>query len=239
MEIVRSGCQAVPKSENTSDEFCWRLSFSRGEQILSQNIPETAKLAFLAVKLAWKQGLKQICKKFQSYHLKTAFYHFLEEANKGDLQRAEVEMVYKSFICFMTLLLEKQSIPHFFIRSINLLEKNPMTTKEKSVCIRFFKKLQEEKMETIFCKTSRTMILIQDLRKRHYYFYMLGAIFLILANILGLCIGAAAYIIFILIALALGILFLYSLVFYIPIIIILFCSYLFVQCCKKIRIKRN
>ena len=56
-----TGCQAVPKTDLMNDQFCWHLSFSRGERILSQNIPHNARLAFLAVKIALKQGLKPHC----------------------------------------------------------------------------------------------------------------------------------------------------------------------------------
>ena len=105
MEVVKSGCQAVPKTDTTGDEFCWRLSFSRGELILSQHIPEKAKLVFLAVKLAWKQGLKHTCCKLKSYHLKRTFYHFLEKADKEALERADVEMIY----CLLYFFAPKQT----------------------------------------------------------------------------------------------------------------------------------
>merc|ERR1719318_1860282 len=88
-QVVQSGCQAVPKADLTNDQFCWRLSFSRGEQILSKYVPANARLAFLAVKLAWKQGLKPACSKLKSYHIKTMFYHFLEAETKTSMHQTK------------------------------------------------------------------------------------------------------------------------------------------------------
>ena len=116
-------------------------------------------------------------------------------------------MIYKSLVCFISLHLNKLQIPHFFIRSVNLLAKDPMTNREKDFCLKFFKDLQEKEIENIFSNRSKAMILIQDLRNNHYYFHIMGTIILILANILGVCIGAASYFMIILIVITLFILF--------------------------------
>ena len=152
------------------------------------------------MKLAWKQTLRHKCYKLKSYHLKIAFYHFLEKADKEALRRAEVEMVYQSLICFITLLLKKEQISHFFIRNINLLQNNPMTYIEKCLCLNFFKESRKKNIDSIFCNRSETMILIQELREKHPYLHTMGTIILILANVLGVGVGAAAYCIVILIA---------------------------------------
>ena len=150
-EVVKSGCQAVPKSDLSQDPFCWRLSFSRGEHILSMHVPHKAKLAFLAVKLAWKNGLKPICSKLKSYHLKTIFFHFLEKTQEEALMISDFGKIYRSLISFIIMHLENDQIPHFFIRSVNLLEKNPLINRESSMCVAFFMNLEQQEISNIFC----------------------------------------------------------------------------------------
>ena len=68
----------MPKPDPTEDEFSWRLSFSRGELILAENINTNPRLVYLAAKLFWKNNIVPVCSLLKSYHIKTLLYHFLE-----------------------------------------------------------------------------------------------------------------------------------------------------------------
>ena len=68
----------MPKEDPTGDELSWRLSFSRGELLLSSEVPAKARDAYVAVKLFWKNHMKAECSALRSYHLKTLLYNYLE-----------------------------------------------------------------------------------------------------------------------------------------------------------------
>ena len=58
---VATNCSVVPKTGSSGDPFGWRLSLSRREVLLSQKLPENAWLAFLAIKLLYKNKIKSSC----------------------------------------------------------------------------------------------------------------------------------------------------------------------------------
>jgi len=231
-QVIKTGCQAVPKSDLTDDQFCWRLSFSRGEQVLSKHVPPNARLAFLAVKLAWKQRFKQACEKLKSYHLKTIFYHFLENSDQKAMENASFDVIYRSFIRFLLTYLRKKEVPHFFIRSVNLMEKSPLTNEELENCETFFRTLLEKDIQDAFGRSSKNEIMIYQLKENHYFLFILIAIILLIINCVGVCIGIAAYFILLLLILSLLICFLYSSVIYLPVLATLYLSYKVVEYCK-------
>ena len=234
-DIVASGCQAVPKSDQSNDQFCWRLSFSRGEGILSHHVPEKARLAFLAIKLAWKQKLKPVCENLKSYHLKTIFYHFLEKTSTEFLENAEVAIIFKYLIAFMNNYIETGQIPHIFIRNVNLLEKSPLTRTEKSICVSFFQELRRQKMESVFCRGSRMQMKIQEFHDQHPYLTIIVAIILIILNIAGVFAGAAVYLAGFLLFFSLQVCFLYSCVISIPIFIVI----IIIHTCIRLLNRKN
>ena len=76
--IIRMGCEVVPKVGSGQDSFVWRLSFSQVERVLSCNVPEKARMTYLAVKIFLKRNLKKVCKFLESYYLNTVFFHHME-----------------------------------------------------------------------------------------------------------------------------------------------------------------
>ena len=161
------------------------------------------------------------------------FYHFLENAEKEALEKSGLEMIYKSLICFLVASLKKGRIPHFFIRTVNLMEKDPLTAKEISVCVTFLQKLEKQEIQNVFCSSSKSEMMIQQFRQNHFYLHMLVTILLIIVNAVGTCAGAAAYFIIFLMVVALLICFLYSSVIYIPVLVVLYLIYKSVECYKS------
>ena len=113
------------------------------------------------------------------------------------------------------------------------MEKDPMTSTEISVCVAFFKKLEKQEIQNVFCSSSKSEMMIQQFRQNHFYLHMLVTILLIIVNAVGTCAGAAAYFIIFLMVVALLICFLYSSVIYIPVLVVLNLIYKSVECYKS------
>jgi hypothetical protein len=126
--VVATTCSVVPKTGPTGDPYCWRLSFSRGEVILSNHVSEHDRLAFLAVKLFYKEKLKPYVSFLRSYHLKTMFYHFLECKAQNE---KDVNTTVFNMLSFVETCLVNRHCPHLFIRSINLFENCKTEAKEE------------------------------------------------------------------------------------------------------------
>ena len=73
------------------------------------------------------------------------------------------------------------------------MAKDPMKSKEISVCLTFFKKLEKQEIQNVFCSSSKSEMMIQQFRQNHFYLHMLVTILLIIVNAVGTCAGAAAY----------------------------------------------
>ena len=131
--MVGSGCQAVQKADPSGDEFSWRLSFSRGELLLSKHVTPRARLAYVAAKLFWKEKLKSVCPALRSYHLKTLFYHFLEATPAVEVDESTTEELLQRLLLFIQKRLETRTCPHFFISSINLFDFTTSTSFEETI----------------------------------------------------------------------------------------------------------
>ena len=145
MQVIAMGCQAVPKADPTGDEFSWRLSFSRGELLLANYVPPCARLAYVAVKIYWKNNLKTVCPALRSYHLKTLFYHFLETFDHEVLNHTEVDDLACHLLNFLHSNLKARQCPHYFISTINLFDfpaETDMseTTKNINQCLQIIEK---------------------------------------------------------------------------------------------------
>ena len=129
LSVVATACSVVPKTGPTGDPFTWRLSFSRGEVLLSKHVPDQARLAFLAVKLFYKQKLKSDCLFLRSYHLKTMFYHFLEK--EADLK--SMRNITYNFLIYVEQCISKGHCPHYFIETLNLFRDSETQTSDEEI----------------------------------------------------------------------------------------------------------
>ena len=117
--VVATACSVVPKTDPSNDPHCWRLSFSRAEVVLSHHVPTNDRLAFMAVKLYFKERLKQKFAFLRSYHLKTMFYHFLESREKtcGNVNDTIFEL-----LSFVRKHIDQKHCQHYFIKTVNLFD---------------------------------------------------------------------------------------------------------------------
>ena len=198
------GCQAVPKADPSGDVFSWRVSFSRGELLLAQHVPPRyshftahftvparARLAYLAVKLLWKQRLKSVCPALRSYHLKTLFLHYLESADSAALEDAWLQAIFHSLLLFIQRSLEEGSVPHYFIPSLNLLQQPTVvltrqTEKELEICLVVIRDFQQRGIEDVFSDSTTNSLLLQEFKRIHPYLNMLVILLLLLLNVFAL-----------------------------------------------------
>ena len=143
--IKERGFHFVPRNkENDKSNFTWRYSFSAAERELSKHVNQKARICFFCLKIISVDYLKPICKKLNSYHLKTILFHTLEVTS------AET-WIQKSILNCLNYLLEEvqyafhqQRCRHFWISHINLfqdlkhcklykLEKKVKTIRENSL----------------------------------------------------------------------------------------------------------
>lgn len=73
--IKWQGCHLVAKTNLSAEQYTWRISFSKAEVELSQLVPETARVCFVAMKIIAKDYLSSVCKNLSSYHLKCIFLY--------------------------------------------------------------------------------------------------------------------------------------------------------------------
>ena len=230
-QVVASGCQAVPKADPSGDEFCWRLSFSRGELLLSRHVTHRARLAYVAAKLFWKEKLKSVCPALRSYHLKTLFYHFLEATPAEEVEDSTTEQLVNRLLQFIQKHLETRTCPHFFISNINLFDFTTslsleQTNQDISLCVTTLKNSQADKnvISTIFSRSSKNMMTIRHFKAQHPYYWMLIAASLPLLNLLFFCAGAAVYVSGFFAVISIVISFFYGAIISIPVILFAFLS---------------
>ena len=215
--VIESGCQIVPKEDPTGDEFSWRLSFSRGELMLSTHVPPKARDAYVAVKLFWKNNLKVECPALRSYHLKTLFYHFLEATDRRHLEIGDVKTIARSLLLFVLQNIKDKTCKHYFVETINLFE-CLSTSQQINTCIKIIESSlkREQFTSSLLSLNSKIVLTISNLRDNNQiYFFFLTFILLIL-NIVTIFGGAFVFISGILFALNQLISFLYASLILVP-----------------------
>ena len=239
-QVVASGCQAVPKADPSGDEFCWRLSFSRGELLLSRHVTHRARLAYVAAKLFWKEKLKSVCPALRSYHLKTLFYHFLEDTPAEEVEESTTEELLQRLLLFIQKHLETRTCPHFFISSINLFDftTSPSfedTNQEIDLCVNT---LQESLTLTnmipaMFSRNSKNLMIIHHFKAQHPYPWIVLVFSLMILNLSFFCAGAAVYICGFFSLLSIIISFLYGVFITVPVVFIAFLAVKIFKCLKS------
>ena len=236
-QVVVSGCQAVPKADPSGDEFCWRLSFSRGELLLSKHVSPGARMAYVAVKLFWKEKLKSVCPVLRSYHLKTLFYHFLEATSAEEVQDSTTEQLVNRLLQFIQKHLETRTCPHFFISNINLFDFTTslsleQTNQDISLCVTALKNSQADEniISTIFSRSSKNMMKIRHFKSQHHYYWMLIAASLVFLNLIFFCAGAIVYVCGFFAVISIVISFFYGAIISVPLILFALLSKKIVNC---------
>ena len=230
--MVNSGCQAVPKADPTGDQFSWRLSFSRGELLLSKHVPDEARIAYVVTKLLWKNKLKPVCSVLRSYHLKTLFYHFLERTKSQDLKNMLPELLVRRLLVFIETQLEARSCPHFFISSVNLFDFTTLpnyqkTKQELDLCVTIIRsQTQTDLIKKVFSIGSQNVMKIQHIKKYKIFHYIVSVICLIILNILSICPAFLVYACGLFSLFSVFISFLYGAIVSIPVIILGFIIFL-------------
>eukprot|EP00092_Neocalanus_flemingeri_P056623 GFUD01067151.1.p1 GENE.GFUD01067151.1~~GFUD01067151.1.p1 ORF type:complete len:691 (-),score=155.86 GFUD01067151.1:217-2097(-) len=115
-------CHLIAKPAREGDDKTWRFSFSQQEIELAQILPPKARLCYVGLKYIFKRHLKAICKDLKSYHMLTIFLWFMEKENptKWDDHTSTKHML-ALLLLEVAERLDTGSVPHYFIRTLNLL----------------------------------------------------------------------------------------------------------------------
>eukprot|EP00092_Neocalanus_flemingeri_P012356 GFUD01013322.1.p1 GENE.GFUD01013322.1~~GFUD01013322.1.p1 ORF type:complete len:1573 (-),score=223.90 GFUD01013322.1:73-4233(-) len=241
--VIDSGCQIVPKEDPMGDEFSWRLSFSRGELLLSTHVSSKARDAYMAVKLFWKNNLKVECPLLRSYHLKTLFYHFLEATDNRHLEMGEVKNIARDLLLFIQQSINDKTCKHYFIDTINLfdcLSTNDVlnTSEQITTCIRIIESSinRDSFLSSLLSRNSKTVLTITNCRDNNPFLYTFFVFIVLVLNMVAICGGAVVFITGILFVLSQVISFLYASLILIPSILILFVlhrSFIYLSKCRS------
>eukprot|EP00092_Neocalanus_flemingeri_P064604 GFUD01078426.1.p1 GENE.GFUD01078426.1~~GFUD01078426.1.p1 ORF type:complete len:982 (-),score=180.67 GFUD01078426.1:82-3027(-) len=125
--LVSLPCHLIAKPVTEGDEETWRFSFSRQEIEIANILPSKARLCYVGLKFIFKKHLKSIFSGLKSYHMLTLFFWFMEEEQtdiiwgKEDSCNKSFKSIFLSLMKFVSKALSEGNIPHYFIRSINLV----------------------------------------------------------------------------------------------------------------------
>ena len=193
--------------------------------------PCRARLAYLAVKLLWRQRLKLVCPALRSYHLKTLLLHYLESADSAALDTAGVQTIFHSLLLFIQQRLEEGCVPHYFISSLNLLQQPTVelarqTKKELEICLVVLRDFQLRGVEDVFSDSTKNSLLLQEFKKSHPNLNLLVILLLLLLNVFALSVGAAIYLGVLSGVLAAIISILYASIVTLPLILVIMLAYI-------------
>ena len=113
-------------------DLLWRQSFSLKEKGIFEYMDRDFGCRHELLRI-----LKTIVKKnpsyfgsLESYHLKTAFMHYMEKEVQGWCGESALEKHFLGFIRALQSYLEEGRLPHYWLRDVNLLEDiNPVVTR--------------------------------------------------------------------------------------------------------------
>ena len=120
--LVKLPTHVIPKPRSEGDEESWRFSFSRQEIEISNILPHNARLCYIGLKIIIKKYIKTIFSGLKSYHMLTLFLWFMEEQEPHVWGGKDAfNGNFKCLMKFVAKHLENDDIPHYFIRSLNLV----------------------------------------------------------------------------------------------------------------------
>eukprot|EP00092_Neocalanus_flemingeri_P062339 GFUD01075194.1.p1 GENE.GFUD01075194.1~~GFUD01075194.1.p1 ORF type:complete len:809 (-),score=151.58 GFUD01075194.1:65-2260(-) len=143
--LVRLPCHLIPKPVNEGDQKTWRFSFSRQEVELAKILPHNARLCYVGLKHIFKKYLKSTYSGLKSYHILTLFFWFMERQDprlweeNGDFP---FNTKLTSLLKFVAESLHRNFIPHYFIRTINLVKVMKVDKKEANTLQNVAKSIQ-------------------------------------------------------------------------------------------------
>ena len=180
-----------------------------------------------------------VCSSLRSYHVKTLFYHFLEATTVQQIEEVDTEIMLRRFLAFIHSHLEARSCPHFFISTLNLFHfqsedlSQDMIDLEINSCLVIIQKFRRERylLSSLFSKKSKSVMRISKFKDTCPYLYILANLFLVIINLVVICLGAVVYVSGLFSLVSLLISFVYGSIVSIPVIIISSVVYSSVKWC--------
>ena len=117
------GFHFVPVNQkNDKSKLTWRYSFSLAETELSKQVNEKARKCFLCLKIINVAHLKPICKRLNSYHLKTILFRTLEVTSGNMWSEENILNCLDYLLKALQDAFHQQKCIHFWISRINLFQ---------------------------------------------------------------------------------------------------------------------
>ena len=145
----------------------------------------------------------------------------------------------RRFLVFIHSHLKANNCPHFFIPTLNLFHFTSEDTSrdtinlEISSCLVIIKKFQNYRnlLSSLFSKKSKSVMRISKFKDTCPYLYILATLFLVIINLVVICLGAVVYVSGLFSLVSLLISFVYGSIVSIPVIIISSVVYSSVKWC--------
>eukprot|EP00092_Neocalanus_flemingeri_P004763 GFUD01005128.1.p1 GENE.GFUD01005128.1~~GFUD01005128.1.p1 ORF type:complete len:527 (-),score=94.85 GFUD01005128.1:95-1675(-) len=121
--LTTQKCYVVAKPRFPGDDDFWRISFSKQELDLAKELPEKARHVYLRLKVLFKKKIKLVYPEMKTYHMKTAFYWWMEEQDPSQWEETNPtrEDLLESLIQKVKFFIMSGNLPHYFIPTVNLL----------------------------------------------------------------------------------------------------------------------
>ena len=105
-------------------KLLWRRSFSLKEKAMLKHMDRDGgcRHELLRIVKTLVKRPRASLRKLESYHLKTAFMHYMEENPSNWAGESSLEEHFVGFLQKMQMYLEKSYLPHYWLPSINLFE---------------------------------------------------------------------------------------------------------------------
>lgn len=121
--VLENGYMLVPKSSKTdssTENIEWCISFSHSETSLSHLISKVAKACFLALKMILKDHLVYHCTDIKTYHIKTIVYWELEKYPPSYWNVNNIENCFENLLDSLISHVQKHRCPSYWIEGLDL-----------------------------------------------------------------------------------------------------------------------
>lgn len=156
-KIIQNGCHLVPLGpvKDVKDDLLWRLSFNNAEKKLVFAFNQTQFLCYGLLKIVMKKCIQKmenypentLC----SYFIKTLMFWMIQDTVAEMWQPGNLVNCYIKCLERLTLWIDKEECPNFFIPSRNMF-KTKVTEKTKNAFTECFGRSCENGTYKLFCK---------------------------------------------------------------------------------------
>jgi len=117
----------------TGRDLLWRQSFSLQEKEILQYMDRDGGCRHELLRIVKTIVNREPTSlgRLESYHLKTAFMHYMKKVGQGSFDKNALAKHFRGFVGTLQSYLERGNLPHYWLSNVNLLENiNPMVIRK-------------------------------------------------------------------------------------------------------------